>query len=447
MKIKRVLVLFIAICLLLGSSYLIFYGINLNKRTKANVLFGETIQSIGDFFKDDILNIVNYGNDFSVEGEATINLSSDYYSLHANDNEESLKKNNLIKNLDSLEVNYSFSHNSQTKEAYVNINETLAKENYLTYKYLIKDSTKYYQISPYVNGLINSGSCNYFERVTKTNSFTDNKEYLYNKVIEEIKESFEKETYQESYTTEDIAGNNISVKQVSLDLNKNKIKNIENRVIKEVNKDAKAKDLLDYYQLPLKKGIISNRMDDTQTYTINMYFSKWTMDLLKVEILSLRDDGRKEYNYIISDDKTIINYIVNDHLNYSFEGKITPSKQELKIYQASGEEVGYLKKKSEDNTFSIVFSLNDKHHSYDITYDSTKMQEEELTTISRLLKIRMLEDSVMHLSGEINFKEMVNLNPNNAVDTSAVRLEKTLSNEEVELVSNYQDKMKERLYR
>ena len=75
MKIKRVLVLFIAICLLLGSSYLIFYGINLNKRTKANVLFGETIQSIGDFFKDDILNIVNYGNDFSVEGEATINLS------------------------------------------------------------------------------------------------------------------------------------------------------------------------------------------------------------------------------------------------------------------------------------------------------------------------------------------------------------------------------------
>ena len=446
MKIKRVIILLFAFCLLLGSSYLIYYGINVNNKTKPNVLFGETIQSVGDFLKDDILNINSYGDDFSVEGSAKINLTSDYFPAHANDNEETLKKNNLIKNLNNLKVNYSFSHSSQAKKAYFAVNETLANDNYLSYKYLISNSTKYYQIAPYVNGMINGGSCNYFERITKDSGYDSNKEYLYDRIIGAIKNSFEQEKYQETYVKEDIAGTDISVKQVSLELNKNKVKNIEKRIIKDLNKDKKVKDLLDYYQLPIREGAFSDKMVDKESYTINLYFSKWTMDLLKIEILSYNDESRKEYNFIINDDKTIINYIVNDQLNYSFEGKVTPRKQEFKIYQADGEEVGYFKKKSGENDYNIVFSLNDKHYSYDITYDSTKTNEEDNLKKSRVLSIRMLEDSVMHLTGTITIDENILNTSNIDVDTATARLEKTLSEEEKENLKLYQDKMKEKLY-
>ena len=441
MKIRRVLLIVFSILLALVSSFVIYYGIQLNQKMKAPILFQtflkDSLYEIKDYIDG---NYIDFGNDFSLNGSVSFQLSSDYYLLHQKENEKYLSYHQLIQNLSQLQTNYTLSHSNRDKELYFKISQELKGETLLHHESYVKNATYYYLTKPYVQGFIDGGSSHYFETITNDTYVKDHDEYLFSQMLEAFSSSIPDDYYKEYQTNIQVEGKEIKARQISLELDSAKIKKIRTSAMKKIQKDEKTMRILGGVGISLDYLFPVDSL--TKTYTINLYLSPLKGDFLKVEIVALDSDQRKVYSY----EDGLFQCFLNDQLIFSLEGSFKDNKMDYKIYNSSHEEVGYFQAKQSDDLNSLSLSYNNQDHMIDVNCDEKNMDTGGTSYQHQLsCDLRWQEKTETKISGHIEKNETISNTPIVLLEIERSRLEKSLTEEEKNTLSTVREVIKQKL--
>lgn len=441
---KTKLILSILGIIIVVAGLFIFIGIYLNNISKPQYIFSNGI----DIVKNKIENYTKKSNDldlkdkYSIKGNIEFDLDSEYYKKTSDPEEK--KTYNLIKNLNNTNIDFKIKKNKSNNTGYIELNETIGNEELLNAKYYINESTKYYYIKGIVDDYINYGSCNYFENINTNTTEKDNIDYLYNFIIDSVKNNL-KEKY---FTSKEEKNNYV----VTLKIDNDNLKDILKNVQSDLKNDKKSKEILDN----IDKNILKTKIKDEDTYLekeeyykISIYTTKILHRPLKYKVDKVTKDSIKTYIYEGNETKGTLHYTVNDTTKYNIDIEFKTDEIKAIIKNSSNKKVGEFKldKNNYNTTINYVFSDNNKK--MDLIYSSkyTKVKNKESYTNKKNLSFKYIVNKETKLSGEIYINLDVSDKVSILTDISNVKLKSNLTNEEKEKISNLYDSIKNRLER
>ncbi|MBR5370275.1 MAG: hypothetical protein IK137_03110 [Bacilli bacterium] len=432
------------IFILIIASMLIYIGICLNNLGKPKYVFSRGI----DFCKNKIDNYTKISNDldlkdkFSIDGNIEFDIDSEYYKKTTNPEEK--KTYNMINNLNNMTNSFKIQKNQSKNIGYIELNGSIDKEEILNAKYFINDSTKYYYVKNTVDNYINDGSCNYFENINTANTERDNIEYLYNFVINSLKDNLK----EEYFTTK--MENNTSIAIISID--NNNIKDILNGILKDLKNDEKSKKLLNNINKNILKTKISekdNYLEKNESYKIYIYTTKILHKPIKYKIEHITKENIKTYIYEGNENKGNLYYSVNDKPVYNIAIEFKNDDIKSKIKNSSNEVIGEFKLEKNNYNTIINYAITENNEKLDLIYSSkyTNVKENQSYTNKNNLSFKYIVNKEIKLSGEITANIKVSNKFSILVDTSNAKLKLNMTEEEKTGIKNLYNNVKDRLER
>ena len=441
---KTKLILSILGIIILAASLFICIGIYLNNISKPQYIFSNGI----DIIKNKFDNYRNKSNDldlrdkYSINGNVEFDLDSEYYKKTTNLEEK--KTYNLIQNLNKMNIDFKIKKNSSTNTGYIELNESIDKEEVLNTKYYINESTKYFYVKDIVDNYINYGSCNYFENINTNTTEKDNINYLYNFIINSIKNNL-----NDKYFTKKEENNNYIV---ILKIDNDNLKDILGNVLKDLKKDIKSKKILDN----INKNILNTKikeediyLEKEEYYKIYIYTSKVLHRPLKYKIEMVTKDSINTFIYEGNDTRGTLHYIVNDKEKYSIVLEFKQDEIRAKIKDDTKKKVGELKFDKNNYNTTINYTFNNDKEKIDLIYSSkySKVKKNQSYNNKKNLSFKYVVDKETRISGEID----INLDISNKVsiitDISEAKLKSNMTKEEKDKISNLYNDIKDRLER
>lgn len=441
---KTKLILSILGIIILAASLFICIGIYLNNISKPQYIFSNGI----DIIKNKFDNYRNKSNDldlrdkYSINGNVEFDLDSEYYKKTTNLEEK--KTYNLIQNLNKMNIDFKIKKNSSTNTGYIELNESIDKEEVLNTKYYINESTKYFYVKDIVDNYINYGSCNYFENINTNTTEKDNINYLYNFIINSIKNNL-----NDKYFTKKEENNNYIV---ILKIDNDNLKDILGNVLKDLKKDKKSKKILDN----INKNILNTKikeediyLEKEEYYKIYIYTSKVLHRPLKYKIEMVTKDSINTFIYEGNDTRGTLHYIVNDKEKYSIVLEFKQDEIRAKIKDDTKKKVGELKFDKNNYNTTINYTFNNDKEKIDLIYSSkySKVKKNQSYNNKKNLSFKYVVDKETRISGEID----INLDISNKVsiitDISEAKLKSNMTKEEKDKISNLYNDIKDRLER
>ena len=445
-KIIRVLTfLFIAI---LGI-VLIKTGLYFQKLSSPKHIYKEGIEIVSvrleDLFKID--NKYQFGDDFKVNGSIDFNIASEEYKKKSLTDIDYKKKNNLVNNLSKMDIIYSFNQSKKDKKQYLTIDEEINNEKVLNYKYLVENSTKYYFVESVINNYIDDGNDNYFEIFTEGETTVSNLDYMYEFLKDALAEELGKNA--ESYTkTTTINNNQEELNQLSVRLNNKTINSIMNGILQDIKDDERANNIMKSVDSDFSKRKFDiDKLEKNESYTINIYSSKYLNKPLKYEIVYMKEDSKKIYSYEGDSNKGLFYYSENDNMKYTAD--VTASNKEISInvFDYHHNDAGNIKINRDINSTMMNVSLNLEKSSYDIVY--SKKYKDYLSNKSYIveqgLSMKIVKDGEIRLNGDVKKVDKIEKNAEIDVDVDKAVLMSKLSPEQKEKYDNLYDNIKRRL--
>ena len=445
-KIIRVLTfLFIAI---LGI-VLIKTGLYFQKLSSPKHIYKEGIEIVSvrleDLFKID--NKYQFGDDFKVNGSIDFNIASEEYKKKSLTDIDYKKKNNLVNNLSKMDIIYSFNQSKKDKKQYLTIDEKINNEKVLNYKYLVENSTKYYFVESVINNYINDGNNNYFEIFTEGETTVSNLDYMYEFLKDALAEKKKKNA--ESYTkTTTINNNQEELNQLSVRLNNKTINSIMNGILQDIKDDERANNIMKSVDSDFSKRKFDiDKLEKNESYTINIYSSKYLNKPLKYEIVYMKEDSKKIYSYEGDSNKGLFYYSENDNMKYTAD--VTASNKEISInvFDYHHNDAGNIKINRDINSTMMNVSLNLEKSSYDIVY--SKKYKDYLSnksyTVEQSLSMKIVKEGEIRLNGDVKAVDKIEKNAEIDVDVDKAVLMSKLSPEQKEKYDNLYDNIKRRL--
>ena len=441
---KTKLILSILGIIILVAGLFIAIGIYLNKISQPKYIFSNGI----DIIKNKIENYTKKSNDldlkdkYSIKGNIVFDLDSDYYKK-TTDSEEK-KTNNLIKNLNNTNIDFKIKKNQTKNTGYIEINGTIGNEELLNTKYYINESTKYYYIKGIVDDYINYGSCNYFENINTNNTEKENIDYLYNFIIDSIKNNLKEEYFTIKKTKDKYV--------VILKIDNDNLKSIIKNVQKDLKNDKKSKRILDN----IDKNILKTKITDEDTYLgkeeyykIYIYTTKVLHRPSKYQIEVSTKDSINTYIYEGNENKGTLHYIVNDTTKYNIDLEFKKDEIKGNIKNSSNKKVGEFKLDKNNYNTTINYAFADNNEKMDLIYSSkyTKVKNNESYTNKKNLSFKYVVNKETKLSGEIDIKLDISNKISILTDISNAKLKMNMTNEEKEKISNLYSDIKNRLER
>lgn len=446
-KILRVMIFLLFV--ILGIS-LIRIGLYFEKISQPKNIYKSGIDIITTKLKDITSMDEKYilGDNFSLNGKITVNTSSEIYPKKALIYPSYIKKNNLVNNFNKMNIDYEIIQNKKDKKLLLSINENNTNKKILNYKMLVDNSTEYYFVEDIVNNYINDGSNNYFEMFTEDRTTLSNIDYMYEflslSLAKELGEEAEKYKKTTTYNNKKEELNQVSVKLTNKTINK-----IISAVIEDIKNDKEANKIMNSIDSDFKNKKIKEKdyLDKNESYTINIYSSKYLNKPLKYEIIYLNDKTSKIYSYEGNKDKGLFYYTKNDDLKYSAEYSATNKTVDVKVYDKYQKNIGSIKLNKDKNNLLLNASINLDNNSYDINYSNKykNYKENKSYDIESNLSLKIIENNQVKLASEIVNKENISKNaniqetPDNSIFTSK------LTEEQKNKFNNIYDNVKRRL--
>ena len=438
---RRILKAFIIIII---ASMLIYIGIELNNLGKPNYIFSKGI----DFCKNKIENYTNISEDlnlkdkFSIEGSIEYDLDSEYYKK--TDNPEEKKTYSLIRNLNNSTTNFKIQKNNSKNTGYVELNSSIGNESILNAKYYINDSTKYYYVKDKVDNYINDGACNYFENINTNNTEKDNFDYLYNFIINSVKNNLKKEYFN----TKEEDNNVITILRVD----NSTLADIMSNVLKDLKKDKKAKTILDNTDKNILKTKIdekNNYLEKDEYYKISIYTTKVLHKPIKYRVDHVNKETIETYIYEGNSNNGNLYYSVNDRPKYDINISFKNDEIKGKIKNSSEEEIGEFKLEKNNYNTIINCTINDNNEKMDLIYSSkyTNVKKNESYTNKKNLSFKYIVNNETKLSGEIDVNMKISNKFSILTDITNAKLKSNMTDEEKEKMNNLYDSIKNRLER
>ena len=445
-KIIRVatITIFVTMGIILIKTGLYFQNVTIPKHT-----YKTGIDTLSTRLEDIIVIDKKYqfGDNFKVTGSVDFNIASEEYKKKSPIDDDCKRKNNLVNNLTAMDINYIISQSEKENKQYITLDEEIKNEKILTYKYITDNSTKYYYIESVLNNYINDGNSNYFEIFTEGETTVSNINYMY----EFIKDALAKELGEESKTyvrTTIINNKQEELNQLSVRLDNKSINNILNGILDDIKKDERANNIMKNIDSDfLNRKFETDRFEKKESYTINIYTSKYLKKPLKYEIIYLNGDIKKVYSYEGNANKGLFYYLENDNMKYSADVTATKNEISIDVYDYHQIEVGNIKINKDINSTMMNISLNLEKSSYDVVY-SKKYKDydnKKSYNIEQDISLIIINNGEKRLSGDIKATnkvekiEKIDVNVDNAI------LMSKLSPEQKEKYDNLYETIKRRL--
>ena len=448
-KIKKICIIAMIVILAFMS---IFLGVYFAKLSTPNYLFGVGIEKIdnkiNNYFSID--KKYTFNDSFTVESDLSFDLSSEDYQRKEKTDKTYLEKNNYIKNLSKTVNNIVVKQDKENKTSYIEVNSKLGSEELVNSKYLIKDSTEYYFIKGITNNYVNNGTHNYFEMLNEDNTTIDNINYIHEFTIKSLRKNLVSEYFTKYKKEEMINSKKMGVNQISFKLTDKTAHELINNIYADLEEDKKANKILtsidkDFFKKKIKDSKVI--LDKNESYTFNIYTTKYLNKILKYEVIYLNKDNKKTYTYEGNDSEGTFYYIENDYMKYRADFTDNGKNVDMSIKNSSEQELGELKIDKHDNDVYYSFNLDDEDKKYDIIYSSKyrKFKVNKSYENERKLSFKYTDNKVSILNGNITLNSKVNSSVKIDEDLSSSALSSTLSQEVKDKVDNKLDKVIERL--
>ena len=448
-KIKKICIIAMIVILAFMS---IFLGVYFAKLSTPNYLFGVGIEKIdnkiNNYFSID--KKYTFNDSFTVESDLSFDLSSEDYQRKEKTDKTYLEKNNYIKNLSKTVNNIVVKQDKENKTSYIEVNSKLGSEELVNSKYLIKDSTEYYFIKGITNNYVNNGTHNYFEMLNEDNTTIDNINYIHEFTIKSLRKNLVSEYFTKYKKEEMINSKKMGVNQISFKLTDKTAHELINNIYADLEEDKKANKILtsidkDFFKKKIKDSKVI--LDKNESYTFNIYTTKYLNKILKYEVIYLNKDNKKTYTYEGNDSEGTFYYIENDYMKYRADFTDNGKNVDMSIKNSSEQEVGELKIDKHDNDVYYSFNLDDEDKKYDIIYSSKyrKFKVNKSYENERKLSFKYTDNKVSILNGNITLNTKENSSVKIDEDLSSSALSSTLSQEVKDKVDNKLDKVIERL--
>ncbi len=441
MKKRKIIILIFGI-ILIASILFIGIGVFLNNISKPQYIYSKVI----DIYKNKFDNYIKKSNDldkkdkYSIETTIDFDLDSEYYKKSTK--EEDIKKYNLIKNLTNMDTKLKIQKNSNKNTGYIELTQKIKDEDVLNAKYYITNSTKYYFVKGIVDTYINDGSCNYFENINSNNTEKDNIDYIYNFIIDSLKNNLKNEYFE---TNEE---NNNYV--VTIKIDNDTINSILNNIQKDLKKDKKARNILDNIDKNiLKRKINKEYLDKDEYYKISIYTTKILHKPLKYKVQKTTSTNIETYLYEGNENKGVLYYSKDDLLNYKIDIELTKDEIEANIKDSSNKKIGEFKLEKDNYNTTINYVFNDGYKKIDAIYSSkyTKVKKNTSYTNIKNLSFKYVENKETKLNGNITMTSKFNSKFTILTDISKAKLKTNLSEEEKTNLKKIYENTKKKLER
>ena len=449
-KRKNRILFALSILLILGiAGCFIYIGIYFDKLAKPKTIIGAGLDQLSYYLKGLVGDDVKYkiGDNFNINGNIKYSLDSEKYLQESATNIESLKKYKLIKNMSAMNTEYNIKQDKKNKRFYADINQKINDENILTAKYYSENSTQYYLANNITNTYVNNGSFNYFETLDDETTTKENIEYVYDYIIYALKENIKDEDFEKKQVNQIIDGKNKEVNKYSIRFTNQNIRKIINGTINTIKEDDKANKILSNTFSNFEKYKVTEDdffLDSDESYTLNVYSTKYMYKPIKYELIYMKGDNKKIYSYEGNFNNGEIFIVEQDKLLYDITAKMKKNHLEFTINDSKGNKVGEALIERDSSGSNYTYSFDNNIDKYDFSYSSkfSNIKNNSSYTNEKKILFKIIKNKVSQLNGDIELTINVNNDVSILEDIQEAKLSSTLSEEQKNLYSNLYDNTK-----
>ena len=452
MKNKKRIILIVCFTMViaLGS---IGFGLYYNRLSKPKTIITKFTDEIEHVMTKYFISFDNYdvGDNFTITGNTKFNLDSEYYRQKGSTDVEFLKKYHLLKNLSSTKTTTIYRQDKKNNKAKFELKQTLGEEELVDFRFLIDNSTKYYFYHNIVPNYVNNGSCNYFEIFEKNATTRDNIEYLYHYFFTAIKDSLEDDYFDKYSADIKIDGKSINADVYTIKFNDKMLHMVLSNVLKEFQNDEKASHILNSIDPSFQKKKISNKdtfLGKKESYSLNIYTTKYTYKPLKYEIVHLNEDDKELFIYEGDFEKGNYFYVKNEKVVYQVPVSFGSTTISANINNTSASEIGYLQVEKNNHGLSFTYSFDNGTLKHEFIYSSKITKDDNKAIINnKKLSFKVVENKVSKVNGDIQLDLQIDKGAKIEADVSSAVLESSLTDEVKKLRDNQKDAIRAKLER
>ena len=380
------------------------------------------------------------GGNFTMDSSIDFDLDSEYYSKQTD--LESIKKYNLIHNLNNMNTSFHFVHDQTNKTLLFELNENIGSIDILHTKTYINNSTLYYKISGINSHYVNNGTSNYFESLREKDALDDNYNYLFHFLLDSSLNNIDKKNISEENVTMKIGNHDKKVHKVSIDINNKDFTIFLNNILKDLKKDKEANYILkNVYPDLLKKKFKSKDIIIKDQYIINIYTTKFFYKPLKYEIINKNNlDG---FSFEKNSNGGLVEYFNNNKVIYKMNCIMDKNIIKAPICDENDKKIGQFQYEKYGENITINYNFDDSTNKYDFIYTSKFNSK----SIDKKCSFKIVKNKVSRLNGTVSF--FTNYNKNTRIDEEIKDsvLYSTLKEEEKDSLERLKDIVRERLER
>ena len=451
-KIMKICVIAIIVIIAIMSIFLGVYFAKLSRPSYlVKTIISKTSDKISNYYVD---KKYDFTSSFTVESNIDFELESEEAEKKKNADKKYLERLNIIKNLNSTKNTLLLVQDKDKNKSLMEVKSNINNEEVINYKRLIANSTEYFYLPDVNKNYVNNGTNNYFETLSEKETSIDNIKYLQDHVVESLMNNLKEEYFIKKNTTENINNSSMNVNQISMRINDKIAKEIRKGIINDLKEDTRSNLLLTSIDKDFFKKYSKSKKDiikKNESYTFNIYTSKYLNKILKYELIYLNEDNKKVYIYEGEEDKGNFYYLENDNLIYTINYNSKDETDELIINNSANEKIGDMKinNNKDQGNFYYDFNFDDGNLKYDIIYSSkySDFKKNKSYNNEKKLSFKFIDNKVSILSGTITVDSKVNKNVKISEDISNAVLYSTLSEEEKNKYKNKLESINNRLRR
>lgn len=433
-KLKKIILVIIIIISLL----LIGVGIYFNILSSPKNITSTAIDRLNYLFKNymDSGDDSFLGDNFTLESDIAFNIKSEYYMAQSKVDPVALQTFNILKNLNDTNTKVTIKQNTKDKKAFFELISNIKEENLINTKYLVDNSTEYYFVEGFLNTYVNNGSCNYFESFEATdNNLKENIEYLYSFILESLKNNLKDEYFEKSITETNVLEKKQQVNLIVLKINDKVYKEILKSVLNDLKNDEKANKIIsssyeDFSKVKVKDS--KTYIEENESYTINIYTTKFLNKLVKAEVVYLSGSAKQTISYEGSDSEGNIYFIDNGKVDYIIDCKFDNNKYEFKIKDSANKEYGTLKLEFNSKSKIISLNVNDNKTKIDLAYVSKYVgaKTKSKYTKENKLTFKVFEGTLSKFNGDITITTKASNKADIKEDVTSAVLKSSITEEQ-----------------
>ncbi len=431
---------------------LILLGLYLNKISQKKYVFDSVLNQVGNQLLQYIQtnSPYNLGDDFEIRGTSQMDFSSEKYENNVTNDLEFEKKNQILKNLSMMDVQYQFLQSKTDGKLLFSLDEKTPNKSIFSGKYYIEDATKYYYVDGILDQYVNGGNNNYFEMLNEEYTTEKNLEYLYHFFLQSI-ENQVLDTDLKGYDTEvNLGDDRVKVGQVSLNINNKYLLKVFKGVLKDINQDKRAKTLIEnIYPELLNESILDDFhvLEDDESYTLNIYIRKFLYKPCKLELLYMKGNQKELYTYEGNLESGFFYYSVDNEVQYTADVSFSSKRANFILLNRSGEESGNIKIEKSSNGFLFTLNLALDKDKYDLEYSSIIKDYHKNKSYIRddHLTFKFVENMVTTLQGNVIMSLDISNDVSFHEDTANSYLESTIGVEAKDKFDHIKDTVKAQL--